>query len=117
METIMDILDQFERRAIEAIKTDKQIKADCYESIGQYKLIMKIRKAIAMSFRKDWPRSKYILLWDSWHTGGLEQKIGKDAGILKQAYTIERIKREAKRNKYQVREIRNDQSVRLVLRV
>jgi len=25
METIMDILDQFERRAIEAIKTDKQI--------------------------------------------------------------------------------------------
>mgnify|MGYP000847499489 FL=1 len=61
--------------------------------------------------------SKYILLWDSWHTGGLEQKIGKDAGILKQAYTIERIKREAKRNKYQVREIRNDQSVRLVLRV
>ena len=61
METIMDILDQFERRAIEAIKTDKQIKADCYESIGQYKLIMKIRKAIAMSFRKDWPRSKYSL--------------------------------------------------------
>ena len=37
--------------------------------------------------------SKYILLWDSWHTGGLEQKIGKEAGILKQAYTIERIKR------------------------
>jgi len=61
--------------------------------------------------------AKYILLWDSWHTGGLEQKIGKEAGILKQAYTIERIKREAKRKKYQVREIRNDQSIRLVLRV
>jgi hypothetical protein len=61
--------------------------------------------------------SKYILLWDSWHTGGLEQKIGKEAGILKQAYTIERIKRESKRKKYQVREIRNDQSVRLVLKV
>ena len=61
--------------------------------------------------------AKYILLWDSWHTGGLEQKIGKEAGILKQAYTIERIKREAKRKKYQIREIRNDQSIRLVLRV
>jgi hypothetical protein len=60
---------------------------------------------------------KYILLWDSWHAGGLEQKIGKDAGILKQFYTIERIKREAKQKKYQVREIRNDQSIRLVLRV
>jgi len=61
--------------------------------------------------------AKYLLLRDSWHAGGLEQKIGKDAGILKQAYTIERIKREAKRKKYQVREIKNDQSIRLVLRV
>jgi hypothetical protein len=61
--------------------------------------------------------SKYILLWDAWHTGGLEQKIGKDAGILKQAYTIERIKREAKLKHYQIREIRKDQSIRLVLRV
>ena len=61
--------------------------------------------------------SKYILLWDSWHAGGLEKKIGKDAGILKQGYTIERIKREAKRKKYQVREIKQDQSMRLVLRL
>jgi hypothetical protein len=60
---------------------------------------------------------KYVLLWDSWHAGGLEQKIGKDAGLLKQGYTIERIKREAKRKKYQVREIKTDQSIRLVLRV
>ena len=61
--------------------------------------------------------SKYILLWDSWHTGGLEQKIGKNAGILKQSYTIERIRREAKRKKYQVKEIKQDQSMRLVLRI
>ncbi len=61
--------------------------------------------------------SKYILLWDSWHTGGLEKKIGPDAGLLKQAYTIERIRHEAKRKKYQVKEIQNDQSMRLVLRV
>jgi len=60
---------------------------------------------------------KYILLWDSWHSGGLEKKIGKEAGILKQAYTIERIKREAKRKHYQVKEIKQDQSMRLVLRI
>lgn len=61
--------------------------------------------------------TKYILLWDSWHKGGLESKIGRDAGILKQGYTIERIRREAKRKKYQVKEIKNDRSIRLVLRV
>jgi hypothetical protein len=57
----MDILDRFERRAIEAIKTDKEINADNYESVGRYKLIEKIRKAIGMAFRKDWLRSKYSL--------------------------------------------------------
>ena len=61
--------------------------------------------------------SKYILLWDSWHKGGLEQKIGKEAGILRQAYTIERIIRDARLKKYQVKEIKQDQSVRLVLRI
>ncbi|HQN37834.1 MAG TPA: DUF1257 domain-containing protein [Caldisericia bacterium] len=61
--------------------------------------------------------SKYILLWDSWHTGGLEKKIGQDAGILKQAYTVERIKKDAKRKNYTVREIKKDQSMRLVLRL
>ena len=61
--------------------------------------------------------AKYVLLWDSWQAGGLEQKIGSDAGILKQAYTIERIKREAKLKKYQVREIKADQSMQLVLRL
>ncbi len=61
--------------------------------------------------------SKYILLWDSWHTGGLEKRIGKDAGILRQAYTIERIIRDARLKRYQVKEIKQDQSVRLVLRI
>jgi hypothetical protein len=61
--------------------------------------------------------TKYILLWDSWHAGGLEKKIGKDAGLLKQAYTIERIRRDARQKKYHVTEIKKDQSVRLVLRI
>ena len=59
--TIMDILDRFELRAIEDIKRDKQINADNYESVGQYKLIIKIRKAIGMAFRKDWQRSNNSL--------------------------------------------------------
>ena len=61
--------------------------------------------------------STYLLLWDSWKSGGLEQKIGKDAGLLKQAYTVARITRDAKLKRYQVRETKNDQTIRLVLRV
>jgi hypothetical protein len=68
----MEILDRFERRAIEDIKVDNTIDIDNYESVGKYKLIMNIRKAIGMAFRKDWPRSNYSLedilkpgkLWD-----------------------------------------------------
>ena len=57
----MDILSRFEHRAIEDIKLDNTIDTDDYESVGKYKLIMKIRKAIGMAFRKDWPRSSYSL--------------------------------------------------------
>ena len=57
----MEILSRFERRAIEAIETDNTIDVDNYESVGQYKLIMKIRKAIGMAFRKDWPKISYSL--------------------------------------------------------
>jgi|GEM_PF-1746676 hypothetical protein len=68
----MGILDKFECRAIEAIQMDKKINADNYENVGQYKLILKIRKTIEMAFRKDSPRSNYSLesilkpgkLWD-----------------------------------------------------
>jgi len=57
----MEILGRFERRAMEEIRTDVKIKADTYESVGQYKLIMKIKKAIGMALRKDWPRKYYTL--------------------------------------------------------
>ena len=59
--------------------------------------------------------SKYTLLWDSWHSGGLEQKIGKNAGILKQAYSIERIRREAMLKRYRFSEKKVEKGVRLVL--
>ena len=59
----------------------------------------------------------YLLLWDFWSSGGLEEKLGKDAGLLKQAYAIERIKRESRRKRYRIREQRTDHGVRLTLTV
>jgi hypothetical protein len=57
----MEILDRFERRAAEDSVTDVKIKADTYESVGKHKLIMKIKKAIGLALRKDWPRKNYSL--------------------------------------------------------
>ena len=42
----MRILNQFERKVIEAIQTDKQIDADPYDNLGQYKLIQSIKEQI-----------------------------------------------------------------------
>jgi len=57
----------------------------------------------------------YVLLWDSWIGGGLQKYIGKDAGILKQAYAIESVKRESIRKGYRITEKRMKQGVRLSL--
>jgi hypothetical protein len=57
----MDILNRFERHAVEDISLDNKIDVDNYESVGRYKLIGKIKKAIGMAFRKDWPRSSYSI--------------------------------------------------------
>jgi hypothetical protein len=46
----------------------------------------------------------YILLWDYWHAGGLSKVIGNNAGVLKQAYALERIRREARLKNYKFRE-------------
>ena len=46
IDAIMGILNQFERKAIEAIQTDKQIDADPYDNLGQYKLIQSIKEQI-----------------------------------------------------------------------
>jgi len=68
----MEILSRFERRAIEAIETDNKIDVDNYDNVGRYLVIKKIKKAIGMAFRKDWPKRSYSLddilkignLWD-----------------------------------------------------
>ena len=57
----------------------------------------------------------YILLWDYYSEGGLEVKIGPNAGKIKQAYTVARVRKEARRKGYRVLEKKIDQSIRLVL--
>ena len=58
--------------------------------------------------------SSYTLLWDSWETA-LRLKIGLDAGVLRQAYTVEAVKQDAKLNGYRVTEKKTDKTTRLVL--
>jgi hypothetical protein len=60
---------------------------------------------------------KYILLWDFWHQGGLEQKLGKNAGRLKQAYAVERVRKEARLKGHRICEQKTDKGIRLLLRV
>jgi hypothetical protein len=60
---------------------------------------------------------QYRLFWDFWSTGGLEEKLGKDAGKLKQAYAVSRIKQEARTKKYRVIEKPTQNGIRLRLAV
>lgn len=57
----------------------------------------------------------YILLWDYYYAGGLSEKIGPNAGKLKQAYTVARVTKEARRKGYRVMEKRTEQGIRMVL--
>jgi len=46
---------------------------------------------------------RHILLWDSWHAGGLERVLGRNAGRLKQAYAVARVRQQAARGNYRLR--------------
>ena len=59
--------------------------------------------------------NSYQLLWDSWIGGGLQKAIGKDAGVLKQTYAIESVKRAARKKGYRLIEKRMKKGVRLSL--
>lgn len=59
--------------------------------------------------------SNYILLWDFWSGGGLVEKIGNNAGPIKQAYTLECVRREARLNKYKIQETKIKNGVRVIL--
>ncbi len=58
---------------------------------------------------------KYTLLWDFYSSGGLEQVLGKGAGRLRQAYAVERVRREAIRKSYRITETTSRQSIRLTI--
>jgi hypothetical protein len=58
---------------------------------------------------------KYLLLWDFYSRGGLEQVLGKGACRLKQAYSVERVRREARLKGYHLHERKTEQGIRMVL--
>jgi hypothetical protein len=58
---------------------------------------------------------KYMLLWNFWSTGGLVEKIGKNAGPIKQAYTLECVRREARLKRYNIQECKIKNGVRVIL--
>lgn len=58
---------------------------------------------------------KYILLWDFYRSGGLERVLGKGACRLKQVYSAERVRREARMKGYHVQERKSEQGIRMVL--
>mgnify|MGYP006296725889 CR=1 FL=1 len=62
--------------------------------------------------RKD---KDYDLLWDDWSSGGLVQRLGPGAGLLKQAYTIERVRAEARKKNMRFTETQREEGIRLVL--
>ena len=57
----------------------------------------------------------YVLLWDYWHAGGLSKVIGNNGGVLKQAYALERIRKESRLKGYQIHEARTQNGIRISL--
>ncbi len=60
--------------------------------------------------------NKYMLLADFWDRS-LKRAIGEDGGLLKQAYAVERIKREAKLKRYRINQTQINKGIRLTLTV
>ena len=59
--------------------------------------------------------SKYNLMWDYWIGGGLEKHIGKNACKLKQAYTLEQIRKGARLKGYLIHETKTKNGIRVAL--
>jgi hypothetical protein len=57
----------------------------------------------------------YALMWDNYGKGGLETRLGRKAGLLKQAYAVERTRREAVRRGYRLQESKTEKGIRLQL--
>jgi len=59
--------------------------------------------------------SKYLLLWDFYQSGGLQAHIGTNGGKLKQAYSVQRIRREAVLKGYHLQEQKTPQGIRIIM--
>ena len=57
----------------------------------------------------------YLLLYDDWIKGGLRKKLGVNAGLLKQAYTIETLRKEARQKNYGFYETKMKKQIRVTL--
>ncbi len=58
--------------------------------------------------------NRYLMLVDYWERQ-VKQVIGKDAGLLKQEYAVERVIREAKKKRYRITEKKTENGIRLTL--
>lgn len=59
--------------------------------------------------------NKYELQWDNWSSGGLVSVLGDNACHLKKHYSLERVKNEARKKRYQVKEQNITGGTRLIL--
>jgi hypothetical protein len=60
-------------------------------------------------------KGKYELQWDDYVSGGLTNKLGKNAGLLKQAYAVAKIIKEAHHKKYRIKQQSIENGIQLVL--
>ena len=59
--------------------------------------------------------ANYTLQYDAWPAGGLVPVIGENAGLLKQAYAIERVRKDGKQKRMRIQETQTETGVRLTL--
>lgn len=57
----------------------------------------------------------YELLWDDFYAGNLKKSLGENANYLKKQYTIERVKNEARKKNYRLREQKIKGGTRIIL--
>ena len=52
--------------------------------------------------------NEWKLVWDFWSTGGLPEKLGQNAGLLKQAYSLTKVRKECRKRRLRFKEHRNE---------
>ena len=57
----------------------------------------------------------YELQGDFWNAGGLVNRLGPNGNLLKQHYSMERVKNEARKKRYSIREQPIQNGIRLIL--